>query len=154
MKMIGKINIPSDIFSEFVTVDLLFFPTSKNRGATVRVDLSNSESLHNYINIKEQYMGIVNENEVGFSLSKPQFEYIMNKFKIHLGAEKYPPRKGGTFSNNKEFESYEMKRYEEQEQRTSWILQHLKEIADVATEYIVKMYQYDEIRPKTYLTLS
>lgn len=154
MKMIGKINIPSDIFSEFVTVDLLFFPTSKNRGATVRVDLSNSESLHNYINIKEQYMGIVNENEVGFSLSKPQFEYIMNKFKIHLGAEKYPPRKGGTFSNNREFESYEMKRYEEQEQRTSWILQHLKEIADVATEYIVKMYQYDEIRPKTYLTLS
>lgn len=154
MKMIGKINIPSDIFSEFVTVDLLFFPTSKNRGATVRVDLSNSESLHNYINIKEQYMGIVNENEVGFSLSKPQFEYIMNKFKIHLGAEKYPPRKGGTFSNNKEFESYEMKRYEEQEQRNSWILQHLKEIADVATEYIVKMYQYDEIRPKTYLTLS
>lgn len=154
MKMMGKINIPSDQFSEFVTVDLLFFPTSKNRGGTVRVDLSNSESLHNYINPKEGYMAIVNENDVGFSLSKPQFEYIMNKFKIHLGAEKYPPRKGGSFSNNKEFESYEMKRNEEQEQRTSWIIHHLKEIADDATEYIVKMYNYDEIRPKTYLTLS
>lgn len=49
MKMIGKINIPSDQFSEFVTVDLLFFPTSKNRGGVVRVDLTNSESIQNYI---------------------------------------------------------------------------------------------------------